>query len=107
MSDAVAHTLDGCEVQPLGEELNPEKEELLVDMESLKEQGLDISNTPADLALTGSADTLQTPSAAYKNKHKQKKKTPKGSMKEKEEHTKKMKNLWEEPKIKKENILGA
>uniref|UniRef100_A0A8C6KBA7 Calsyntenin-3 n=1 Tax=Nothobranchius furzeri TaxID=105023 RepID=A0A8C6KBA7_NOTFU len=33
MSDAVAHTLDGCEVQPLGEELNLEKEELLVDMD--------------------------------------------------------------------------
>uniref|UniRef100_A0A7N6BAL1 Calsyntenin-3 n=1 Tax=Anabas testudineus TaxID=64144 RepID=A0A7N6BAL1_ANATE len=33
MSDAVAHTLDGCEVQPLGEELNPEREELLVDMD--------------------------------------------------------------------------
>uniref|UniRef100_A0A671Q078 Calsyntenin-3 n=1 Tax=Sinocyclocheilus anshuiensis TaxID=1608454 RepID=A0A671Q078_9TELE len=45
MSDAVAHTLDGCEVQPLGEELNSEREELLVDMEALKERGLDIINT--------------------------------------------------------------
>uniref|UniRef100_A0A4W4FLK2 Calsyntenin-3 n=1 Tax=Electrophorus electricus TaxID=8005 RepID=A0A4W4FLK2_ELEEL len=43
----MAHTLDGCEVQPLGEELNPEKEELLVDMESLREKGLDIINTTA------------------------------------------------------------
>lgn len=53
MSDAVAHTLDGCEVQPLGEELNPEKEELLVDMEALKEKGLDIINTTAYIAITG------------------------------------------------------
>uniref|UniRef100_A0A8C1LVN8 Calsyntenin-3 n=1 Tax=Cyprinus carpio TaxID=7962 RepID=A0A8C1LVN8_CYPCA len=53
MSDAVAHTLDGCEVQPLGEELNPEREELLVDMEALKERGLDIINTTAYIAITG------------------------------------------------------
>ncbi|XP_053481527.1 calsyntenin-3 [Ictalurus furcatus] len=53
MSDAVAHTLDGCEVQPLGEELNPEKEELLVDVEALKEKGLDIINTTAYIAITG------------------------------------------------------
>ncbi|XP_076137132.1 calsyntenin-3 isoform X2 [Alosa pseudoharengus] len=53
MSDAVAHTLDGCEVQPLGEELNPEKEELLVDMEAIKERGLDIINTTAYIAITG------------------------------------------------------
>ncbi|CAB1333579.1 unnamed protein product [Coregonus sp. 'balchen'] len=39
MSDAVAHTLDGCEVQPLGEELNPEREELLMDMDALRERG--------------------------------------------------------------------
>uniref|UniRef100_A0A8C9VFT9 Calsyntenin-3 n=1 Tax=Scleropages formosus TaxID=113540 RepID=A0A8C9VFT9_SCLFO len=55
MSDAVAHTLDGCEVQPLGEELNPEREELLVDMESLREKGLDIINTTAYIAITGTA----------------------------------------------------
>lgn len=53
MSDAVAHTLDGCEVQPLGEELNPEKEELIVDMGSLREKGLDIINTTAYIAITG------------------------------------------------------
>uniref|UniRef100_A0A673HGS8 Calsyntenin-3 n=1 Tax=Sinocyclocheilus rhinocerous TaxID=307959 RepID=A0A673HGS8_9TELE len=51
--DAVAHTLDGCEVQPLGEELNPEREELLIDMEALKERGLDIINTTAYIAITG------------------------------------------------------
>uniref|UniRef100_A0A671Q357 Calsyntenin-3 n=1 Tax=Sinocyclocheilus anshuiensis TaxID=1608454 RepID=A0A671Q357_9TELE len=50
---AVAHTLDGCEVQPLGEELNSEREELLVDMEALKERGLDIINTTAYIAITG------------------------------------------------------
>lgn len=53
MSDAVAHTLDGCEVQPLGEELNAEREELLIDMEALKERGLDIINTTAYIAITG------------------------------------------------------
>lgn len=53
MSDAVAHTLDSCEVQPLGEELNLEREELLVDVESLREKGLDIINTTAYLTITG------------------------------------------------------
>lgn len=55
MSDAVAHTLDGCEVQPLGEELNPEREELLVDMDVVRERGLDIINTTAYIAITGTA----------------------------------------------------
>ncbi len=54
MSDAVAHTLDGCEVQPLGEELNPEREELLVDMDVVRERGLEIINTTAYIAITGS-----------------------------------------------------
>lgn len=60
MSDAVAHTLDGCEVQPLGEELNPEREELLVDMEALKERGLDIINTTAYIAITGNNNLEST-----------------------------------------------
>lgn len=55
MSDAVAHTLDGCEVQPLGEELNPEREELLVDMDVVRERGLEIINTTAYIAITGRA----------------------------------------------------
>lgn len=55
MSDAVAHTLDGCEVQPLGEELNPEREELLVDMDVVRERGLEIINTTAYIAITGTA----------------------------------------------------
>ncbi|KAJ8289876.1 hypothetical protein GJAV_G00006310 [Gymnothorax javanicus] len=55
MSDAVAHTLDSCEVQPLGEELNLEREELLVDVESLREKGLDIINTTAYLTITAPA----------------------------------------------------
>lgn len=53
MSDAVAHTLDGCEVQPLGEELNPEREELVVDMDVVRERGLEIINTTAYIAITG------------------------------------------------------
>lgn len=55
MSDAVAHTLDGCEVQPLGEELSPEREELLVDMDVVRERGLEIINTTAYIAITGTA----------------------------------------------------
>jgi len=61
MSDAVAHTLDGCEVQPLGEELNPEREELLVDMEALRERGLDIINTTAYIAITGNFFIISLP----------------------------------------------
>lgn len=60
MSDAVAHTLDGCEVQPLGEELNPEKEELLVDMDVVRERGLEIINTTAYIAITGCEPLLKT-----------------------------------------------
>lgn len=56
MSDAVAHTLDGCEVQPLGEELNPEREELLVDMDVVHDRGLEIINTTAYIAITGRYD---------------------------------------------------
>lgn len=59
MSDAVAHTLDGCEVQPLGEELNPEREELLVDMDVVRERGLEIINTTAYIAITGTAELLR------------------------------------------------
>lgn len=60
MSDAVAHTLDGCEVQPLGEELNPEREELLVDMDVVRERGLEIINTTAYIAITGGVHTPST-----------------------------------------------
>uniref|UniRef100_A0A3Q3KRW0 Calsyntenin-3 n=1 Tax=Monopterus albus TaxID=43700 RepID=A0A3Q3KRW0_MONAL len=40
-------------VQPLGEELNPEREELLVDMDVVRERGLEIINTTAYIAITG------------------------------------------------------
>lgn len=60
MSDAVAHTLDGCEVQPLGEELNPEREELLVDMDVVRERGLEIINTTAYIAITGDVHLRST-----------------------------------------------
>lgn len=68
MSDAVAHTLDGCEVQPLGEELNPEREELLVDMDVVRERGLEIINTTAYIAITGD---VHIPSTAARLDHKQ------------------------------------
>uniref|UniRef100_A0A8C6K9L7 Calsyntenin-3 n=1 Tax=Nothobranchius furzeri TaxID=105023 RepID=A0A8C6K9L7_NOTFU len=51
---------DGCEVQPLGEELNLEKEELLVDMDLVRERGLEIINTTAYIAITGTADVLRS-----------------------------------------------
>uniref|UniRef100_W5MLU6 Calsyntenin-3 n=1 Tax=Lepisosteus oculatus TaxID=7918 RepID=W5MLU6_LEPOC len=53
MSDAVAHTLDGCEVSPVGEELDPEREELVLEAESVRERGLELTNTTAYIALTG------------------------------------------------------
>lgn len=66
MSDAVAHTLDGCEVQPLGEELNPEREELLVDMDVVRERGLEIINTTAYIAITGTVHKIKK--RKYQNK---------------------------------------
>lgn len=37
----------------MGEELNPEREELLVDMDVVRERGLEIINTTAYIAITG------------------------------------------------------
>uniref|UniRef100_A0A8C2X2L8 Calsyntenin-3 n=1 Tax=Cyclopterus lumpus TaxID=8103 RepID=A0A8C2X2L8_CYCLU len=67
MSDAVAHTLDGCEVQPLGEELNPEREELLVDMDVVRERGLEIINTTAYIAITGTVHTSAESISVYED----------------------------------------
>ncbi|KAG2469687.1 calsyntenin-3 [Polypterus senegalus] len=53
MSDAIAHTLDGCEVSPVGEELDLRREELLLDHEIVKEKGLELVNTTAYLAVSG------------------------------------------------------
>lgn len=39
----------------MGEELNPEREELLVDMDVVRERGLEIINTTAYIAITGEA----------------------------------------------------
>lgn len=67
MSDAVAHTLDGCEVQPLGEELSPEREELLVDMDVVRERGLEIINTTAYIAITGDVHLRPTDATLNRN----------------------------------------
>uniref|UniRef100_A0A3P8S695 Calsyntenin-3 n=1 Tax=Amphiprion percula TaxID=161767 RepID=A0A3P8S695_AMPPE len=55
LSHAVNTAAQGMEgeVQPLGEELNPEREELLVDMDVVRERGLEIINTTAYIAITG------------------------------------------------------
>ncbi|XP_041124664.1 calsyntenin-3-like isoform X1 [Polyodon spathula] len=53
MSDAVAHTLDGCEVSPVGEELDLQREELILDPESVKEKGLELINNTAYIAISG------------------------------------------------------
>ncbi|XP_041124681.1 calsyntenin-3-like isoform X2 [Polyodon spathula] len=52
MSDAVAHTLDGCEVSPVGEELDLQREELILDPESVKEKGLELINNTAYIAIS-------------------------------------------------------
>ncbi|RXM30757.1 Calsyntenin-3 [Acipenser ruthenus] len=53
MSDAVAHTLDGCEVSPVGEELDLQREELILDPESVREKGLELINNTAYIAISG------------------------------------------------------
>ncbi|MGH0127700.1 UNVERIFIED_CONTAM: hypothetical protein FKN15_021530 [Acipenser sinensis] len=52
MSDAVAHTLDGCEVSPVGEELDLQREELILDPESVREKGLELINNTAYIAIS-------------------------------------------------------
>uniref|UniRef100_H9GCU3 Calsyntenin-3 n=1 Tax=Anolis carolinensis TaxID=28377 RepID=H9GCU3_ANOCA len=53
MSDEIVHNLDGCEISLAGEELDPEKEYLLLDGASLQQRGLELINTSAYLTVTG------------------------------------------------------
>uniref|UniRef100_A0A8C5SJ53 Calsyntenin-3 n=1 Tax=Laticauda laticaudata TaxID=8630 RepID=A0A8C5SJ53_LATLA len=53
MSDEIVHNLDGCEISLIGEELDPEREYLLLDRASLQQRGLELINTSAYLTVTG------------------------------------------------------
>ncbi|XP_044305617.1 calsyntenin-3, partial [Varanus komodoensis] len=53
MSDEIVHNLDGCEISLVGEELDPERETLLLDGASLQQRGLELINTSAYLTVTG------------------------------------------------------
>ncbi|XP_058023012.1 calsyntenin-3 isoform X2 [Ahaetulla prasina] len=53
MSDEIVHNLDGCEISLIGEELDPEREYLLLDGASLQQRGLELMNTSAYLTVTG------------------------------------------------------
>ncbi|XP_021103680.1 calsyntenin-3 isoform X2 [Heterocephalus glaber] len=53
MSDEIVHNLDGCEVSLVGDDLDPEKESLLLDMTSVQQRGLELTNTSAYLTIAG------------------------------------------------------
>ncbi|KFO20279.1 calsyntenin-3 [Fukomys damarensis] len=53
MSDEIVHNLDGCEISLVGDDLDPEKESLVLDMASLQQRGLELTNTSAYLTVTG------------------------------------------------------
>ncbi|XP_025936073.1 calsyntenin-3 isoform X2 [Apteryx rowi] len=53
MSDEIVHNLDGCEISLVGDDLDPEREYLLLDAASLQQRGLELVNTSAYLTITG------------------------------------------------------
>ncbi|XP_052030770.1 calsyntenin-3 [Apodemus sylvaticus] len=53
MSDEIVHNLDGCEISLVGDDLDPERESLLLDMASLQQRGLELTNTSAYLTISG------------------------------------------------------
>ncbi|XP_051856701.1 calsyntenin-3 [Antechinus flavipes] len=53
MSDEIVHNLDGCEISLVGDDLDPERESLLLDAASLQQRGLEISNTSAYITISG------------------------------------------------------
>ncbi|XP_056195025.1 calsyntenin-3 isoform X2 [Falco biarmicus] len=53
MSDEIVHNLDGCEISLVGDDLDPEREYLLLDGALLQQRGLELANTSAYLAITG------------------------------------------------------
>ncbi|XP_075409239.1 calsyntenin-3 [Tenrec ecaudatus] len=53
MSDEIVHNLDGCEISLVGDDLDPERESLLLDMTSFQQHGLELTNTSAYLTIAG------------------------------------------------------
>eukprot|EP00069_Balaena_mysticetus_P018545 bmy_11469T0 len=53
MSEEIVHNLDGCEISLVGDDLDPERESLLLDMASLQQRGLELTNTSAYLTIAG------------------------------------------------------
>lgn len=53
MSDEIVHNLDGCEISLVGDDLDPEREYLLLDGAALQQRGLELVNTSAYLTITG------------------------------------------------------
>uniref|UniRef100_A0A8I3X8E1 Calsyntenin-3 n=1 Tax=Callithrix jacchus TaxID=9483 RepID=A0A8I3X8E1_CALJA len=53
MSDEIVHNLDGCEISLVGDDLDPERESLLLDTNSLQQRGLELTNTSAYLTIAG------------------------------------------------------
>ncbi|EAW88676.1 calsyntenin 3 [Homo sapiens] len=53
MSDEIVHNLDGCEISLVGDDLDPERESLLLDTTSLQQRGLELTNTSAYLTIAG------------------------------------------------------
>ncbi|XP_069890030.1 calsyntenin-3-like [Dipodomys merriami] len=53
MSDEIVHNLDGCEISLVGDDLDPERESLLLDTASAQQRGLELTNTSAYLTLAG------------------------------------------------------
>uniref|UniRef100_G3SYE7 Calsyntenin-3 n=1 Tax=Loxodonta africana TaxID=9785 RepID=G3SYE7_LOXAF len=53
MSDEIVHNLDGCEISLVGDDLDPERENLLLDVASLQQRGLELTNTSAYLTIAG------------------------------------------------------
>ncbi|XP_021492667.1 calsyntenin-3 [Meriones unguiculatus] len=53
MSDEIVHNLDGCEISLVGDDLDPERESLLLDMASVQQRGLELTNTSAYLTIAG------------------------------------------------------
>nr|XP_014354414.1 PREDICTED: calsyntenin-3 [Latimeria chalumnae] len=53
MSDEIVHNLDSCEVSLVGEELDLEKEVLILDRSLILQRGLELINTSAYLTISG------------------------------------------------------
>ncbi|XP_039388155.1 calsyntenin-3 isoform X3 [Mauremys reevesii] len=53
MSDEIVHNLDGCEISLVGDDLDLEREYLILDGASLQQRGLELINTSAYFTITG------------------------------------------------------